>query len=1719
MRAARIFFVAFVLSCISFSGFAQVTVSPANDTLICSRTAANGSTPAFTTLGNIVISETVTNGFIAGSNQIIINAPTGWQFGPTSPTATWTGSDILGVTITGYTPTSFVLNINTTGTSSLDVVNVVGLQVQATTMLSATGHIYASFVSGISGGILVGSGPGGTNFGILGLIPAPITGPTHVCLGSCITLTSSPGVTWSSTNTSIASVNPATGLVCGVSAGNVVIRATLSGCTDSIRITVDPPAPALLGIHNMCAWFDSLTVTVAPGADHGGLYSASLVTVINTSPVPGSGSGTVYAHAPGTSASITYTLPTGCATTVIFTVNPLPTPILAPPYAVCAGSSISLTSSPVGGTWSVSNTHAGVGSGTGVVTGLTAGIDTVFYTLPTGCKTDTAVTVYPLPAPIGGDSTVCELSTMTVTDVTGAGTWSSSTGSIATVNPSTGVVTAVSAGIDTIFYTLPTGCFVYRLITVNPLPAAIVGPSAVCVNDSILLTDGTAGGTWTSSFPAIASVDPSTGYVLGVSGGVTTIFYTLPTTCRMVHNVTVNTLPTPIFGGPNPICAGLAGVDSNLTPGGTWSSAPITTAVPIDPTSGVFTTSTPGIARICYTLTSTGCSICDTITVSPVPLPITGPDSICVGSWSTLYDATPGGIWHSADPSRLSIDSVAGTDTGIIANPLPVQVTYKLGGCSSAPFDVTVFPVPGPVSGGPVCQSDSVQLIDILPGGVWTSANPSFATIDPVTGWVHGIMAGTVNITYTANGGCSVVYPLVVNINLPIIGPNHVCQGDPIVLTNSNPGGTWVSSNTSVATIVGGVYPDTTAVLTGVTPGVTTITYTTPDGCVSTLIVTVDPMQPIVGPTFICVGSTTTYTDAVPGGMWISSNTAIGSIDAIGNLTGTGPGVVTITYSVTATGCSATTVVTVNPLPTPITAADSAVCVGDTLVLSSTPGAGTYTSSNNAIATVNITTGTVTGISAGVATMTYSLGTGCYVTFTLTVNPISPISGPDSVCVGSSILLIDTTSGGVWDMITPYHGFASVNPGGVVTGLEPGVDTVTYTMPVTGCRAVYSVRVDELPGAIIGPDSVCTGTLTIYTDTPALGTWSVSTPVVATINPATGLLAALSPGADTITYTLSTGCSISRVVTVNLTPSPIAGPNHVCLARRVTLSDPTPGGVWTNTYPAITIGTAGVVDTVTGVGLGIDTIYYTLPAGGCSARLSFTVTPIPTITVSPNPTPIKCKYASVTITASGAGAGGTYSWTPSYGLSCTNCASPSATPTITTTYTVTGTTAFGCDSFTTVTVVVDDSLNHMKIVGKDSICNGTCDTLKASGRAGSYFAWHPIGGLSCTICDTVVACPTATTTYWAVAIDDLGCKDSVSFTVNVNPLPLINVNPNPTIVCKGKPLTVHATSPNTDDATNTYTWAPNLFISCDTCANPVLTDTANLVYRLRCTTIYGCYDSFDVKVSVLDTNVNWIVPDTNICIGGSALLMATSHSVISNLDIPTFTWLPNYFLSDPFNKTTYANPPVTTTYSVAIHENVCFDDTLSVTVFVQPYPSITITTSATTPPNIVAGTPIQLTAIVTNTPVGSYAWTPANTLTCDSCYNPVAIPTVNTTYTVTVTSIYGCTSYDSVTLDLYCDNSQIFIPNTFTPNGDGINDRFYVSGKGISEVTLMQIVNRWGQVVYEAHNIKANDPSTGWDGTFKGKVLEPDVFVYVVKAVCELGTNTYTYTGDISIVK
>src|SRR5690606_16119384 len=107
---------------------------------------------------------------------------------------------------------------------------------------------------------------------------------------------------------------------------------------------------------------------------------------------------------------------------------------------------------------------------------------------------------------------------------------------------------------------------------------------------------------------------------------------------------------------------------------------------------------------------------------------------------------------------------------------------------------------------------------------------------------------------------------------------------------------------------------------------------------------------------------------------------------------------------------------------------------------------------------------------------------------------------------------------------------------------------------------------------------------------------------------------------------------------------------------------------------------------------------------------------------------------------------------------------------------------------------------------------------------------------------------------------------------------------------------------------------------------------------------------------------------------------------------------------------------------------------------------------------------------------------------------------------------------DDITIVAGCDGTNIFMPNTFTPNGDGENDTFFPMGEGLGSVERFAIFNRWGEILYDVANIPANDPARGWDGTYKGVPVKPDVFVYMVVVPCASG-NPVLVKGDISLIR
>jgi uncharacterized protein YjdB len=268
----------------------------------------------------------------------------------------------------------------------------------------------------------------------------------------------------------------------------------------------------------------------------------------------------------------------------------------------------------------------------------------------------------------------------------------------------------------------------------------------------------------------------------------------------------------------------------------------------------------------------------------------------------------------------------------------------------------------------------------------------------------------------------------------------------------------------------------------------------------------------------LCVNATTSLSDAVPGGVWTSDNLSVATISASGIVSGVSGGTANISYTLGT--CAAGVAITVNSLP-PITGTPN-VCAGMMTVLSDTAPGGAWSSGNTAAATVS-SSGVVTGIVSGSATIYYTVG-ACFVSTLVTVAyPVAAITGPSTVCSGSALSLSDATSGGVWSC--DNTSVATLSGSGNVTGIAPGVVNISYTFG--GCAASTSLTVLATnAGTITGKDSVCMGSVHVITLSDAVtgGVWTSSNIARATVNAVTGVVTGVSTGIDTIKYTVSNSC-------------------------------------------------------------------------------------------------------------------------------------------------------------------------------------------------------------------------------------------------------------------------------------------------------------------------------------------------------------------------------------------------------------------------------------------------------------------------------------------------------------------------------------------------------------------------------------------------------------------
>lgn len=203
------------------------------------------------------------------------------------------------------------------------------------------------------------------------------------------------------------------------------------------------------------------------------------------------------------------------------------------------------------------------------------------------------------------------------------------------------------------------------------------------------------------------------------------------------------------------------------------------------------------------------------------------------------------------------------------------------------------------------------------------------------------------------------------------------------------------------------------------------------------------------------------------------------------------------------------------------------------------------------------------------------------------------------------------------------------------------------------------------------------------------------------------------------------------------------------------------------------------------------------------------------------------------------------------------------------------------------------------------------------------------------------------------------------------------------------------------------------------------------------------------------------------------------------------------------------------TYQLTVSNNVCsWDTTLVINNSFEP--EIVMPTSV----NLQEGDNYQINLSTNLNPPYSINWAPATDLSCTDCINPVASPSSNTTYTVTLTSPNGCTATATIAIIIEKPDDKVFIPNAFTPNLDGVNDVFilYADRDYVLEYS-MTIYNRWGDLMYKQDKLLPSIETNGWNGMFKGKLLNNGVYIYVIEAKISNSDRIKVYGGDINLIR
>lgn len=434
-------------------------------------------------------------------------------------------------------------------------------------------------------------------------------------------------------------------------------------------------------------------------------------------------------------------------------------------------------------------------------------------------------------------------------------------------------------------------------------------------------------------------------------------------------------------------------------------------------------------------------------------------------------------------------------------------------------------------------------------------------------------------------------------------------------------------------------------------------------------------------------------------------------------------------------------------------------------------------------------------------------------------------------------------------------------------------------------------------------------------------------------------------------------------------------------------------------------------------------------------------------------------------------------------------------------------TDFGCRDtvFADLPITVNDK-PEITISGGDKACEGDSIRLEATVQSEdeiTSLTWR--SGNEVMGDESVLQLPlrNAGTQHISVSATTVkGCADTATQSITTHSLPVPNAGPD-TVVCAGSRILLHAS-----DGTG-YSWQSTGEIENPNTAHPVIAPSRSGEYVVTVTNSFGCMQKDTVAI-ITEEPVNLVATtEYNICRGDKVQLTASGNA-------SSFSWQPSTDLSGHNSSSPIAFPDSSTTYLViGQSKNICPDDSATVRVNVLDHPTVRLGNDTT----ILGGVPFTLQSVATGN-IQSYEWTPQNGLSCTTCPTPEALPESDQQYIVEVTTPEGCKASDTIAITLICNKQAIFIPNAFTPNGDRLNDRFYVKGFGLKTVNYLRIFDRWGKEIFNRKNFNANDEQMGWDGSLPGgnQPAGTSTYIYVAEVVCSEGVPI-TLRGSVTLIR